>query len=214
MPHKPGHVADEDVNKQGGNTPAPSPAPAPAPPPASPAGPPAGVVFGPGGSIMGSAGSMAGTTSGPAQSPASPPTTPPLPPGVTLGPGGSLMGATIPSGPNFSAEDMAAGGFNPLITPQPPADSTLGSTDAVDMGAKNFATAFDAISKGKAVKNQFTAPPIVQPPGTMAPMTITGTRVSLVTKPEVPVTEQVQVKVLATGISTGATQEITVIINP
>ncbi len=209
MPHKPGHFGDEG-GKAPKSAPAPSPAPAPAPAPAPtgmPPGMPPGFTLGPGGSLQ------PPSAPSPAPSPAAPPTTPPLPPGMTLGPGGSLEGATTPTGPTFTGEDMASGNFTPQVTPTPPTD-TLGKDDMLDTGAKNFATAFDLVAKAATVKNQFTQPPQVQPPGTMAPKTITGTRVSLVTKPEVPVTEQVQVKVLATGISTGATQEITVIINP
>ena len=146
--------------------------------------------------------------------PAAPPAAPPsnLPPGMTLGPGGSIEGAITPTGPPaVTIDDMESGNFTPLTTPSPEG-STLGSSDPIDTKALTFETAFDAVQKASELGA--TATTTVQPPGTMAPMTVTGTTVSLVTKPEVPVTEQVRVTVLATGISTGATQEITLIINP
>ena len=212
MPHRPDH---EDEGR--GRAPAPAPAPAPpaAPPAAPPSNLPPGMTLGPGGSIVNLSPPSAPTPA-PAPAPApAPPGTPgtiPLPPGMTLGPGGSIEGAITPTGPPaVTIDDMESGNFTPLTTPSPEG-STLGSSDPIDTKALTFETAFDAVQKASELGATTTT--TVQPPGTMAPKTVTGTTVSLVTKPEVPVTEQVRVTVLATGISTGATQEITLIINP
>jgi len=210
MPHRPDHQEEGGS----GRSPIPAPAPPAAPPAAPPTSLPPGMTLGPGGSIVNLSPPSAPAPP-PAAPPAAPPGTPgtiPLPPGFTLGPGGSLEGAITPSGPpTVTADDMASGNFTPL-TPPAPEGSTLGASDPPDTSALTFEKAFDAVQKASDLGAAKTT--TVQPPGTMAPMTVTGTTVSLVTKPEVPVTEQVRVTVLATGVSTGATQEITLIINP